>query len=274
MVASRIPTAQLLNMSSESVLRTVTDLLRECSLEHLEPTLAGTSLAALDAKYDEGRPVLLEHLKTAGCEKLGERQKVANALGKAKRGERVQPADANGAPATPTPVIDVSEASAAPAESVTAPAAAPAVPTGTFRWLVDISTWEPSNPEWQRLLSSLPPADAEKVMKFKFVADQKRALVSRLLQRRACFEATGVRWKDVDIQRTKGGKPFMANKPNVAAAASRGLAANWNFNVSAPLARVGPPSTGDKAYGRISARARARARRRQAAGTARVRAHR
>jgi 4'-phosphopantetheinyl transferase len=68
-------------------------------------------------------------------------------------------------------------------------------------------------------------------MKFRFTADQKRALVSRLLQRRACFEATGVPWKSVSIARTKGGKPFMANKP-MGGAAPASLAPNWNFNVS------------------------------------------
>ena len=80
-------------------------------------------------------------------------------------------------------------------------------------------------------------------MKFHFVDDQKRALVSRLLQRRACFEATAVPYDQVQIERTKGGKPFMANKPPASPApsgaadggSSSGGAArgpNWNFNVS------------------------------------------
>ena len=34
---------------------------------------------------------------------------------------------------------------------------------GTFRWLVDISTWEPTHNEWQLLLSQLPEEDASKV---------------------------------------------------------------------------------------------------------------
>ena len=104
-------------------------------------------------------------------------------------------------------------------------------PPGVYRWLVDIEVWEPKPAEWKYLLDSLPEAESEKVMKFKFTADQKRALVSRLLQRRACFEATGVPWKSVSIARTKGGKPFMANKP-MGGAAPVSLAPNWNFNVS------------------------------------------
>jgi len=107
------------------------------------------------------------------------------------------------------------------------PAAAAAAP-GQLRWLVDITSWEPSNAEWQLLLNALPEEESTKVMRFKFVADQKRALASRYLQRRACFETTGVPWSSVQIVRTKGGKPFMKNKP----ASIAGVHANWNFNVS------------------------------------------
>ena len=41
------------------------------------------------------------------------------------------------------------------------------------------AVWEPKPAEWKFLLDALPKEDAEKVMKFKFVADQKRAIVSR-----------------------------------------------------------------------------------------------
>ena len=122
------------------------------------------------------------------------------------------------------PLVDVTDSS-----EPAAPAPKPTAAVGQYRWLVDISEWEPGPAEWQLLLKQLPAEDSTKVMKFKFVADQKRALVSRFLQRRACHEATGVPWKAVEIVRTKGGKPFMNNKPK---AAGSGLHANWNFNVS------------------------------------------
>ena len=105
----------------------------------------------------------------------------------------------------------------------------PPPPPGVFRWIVDISTWEPGDAEWQLLLSALPEAESSKVMRFVQVADRKRALVSRLLQRRVCHEATGCAYADVKIERTKGGKPYMANKPAAAAMTS---APNFNFNVS------------------------------------------
>ena len=97
-----------------------------------------------------------------------------------------------------------------------------------MRWIVNISTWDPSDAEWQLLLSVLTEEEAAKVMRYKFRADQKRGLISRLLQRRGCCEAMGVKYSEVVIQRTKGGKPFMSNKPTAASTS----APNWNYNVS------------------------------------------
>jgi 4'-phosphopantetheinyl transferase len=48
--------------------------------------------------------------------------------------------------------------------------------------------------------------------RFKFSADQKRALVSRLMQRRAVQTAVGIPWDEIQIKRTKGKKPFLANE--------------------------------------------------------------
>jgi len=101
-----------------------------------------------------------------------------------------------------------------------------------LRWAVNITTWEPEGEEhgseFQFLLSLMPKQDAEKVMKFVFFDDKKRALLSRLLQRRCCERVTGLAWDKIDIQRTKGSKPFMANIP----AETSEYAPNFNFNVS------------------------------------------
>ena len=208
------------------------ELLQHCGLDgELSPPPALT-LGSLDAQLEEGRPMALAYLKEQGFEKLGQRQKVVNEFSKAKREGRIPPQAMRAlavpsAPAEPTKLaepVDVSEE--APAAAA---APAPAAP-GQLRWLVDISDWEPCHAEWQLLLGALPEEDATKVMRFRFTADQKRALTSRYLQRRACFETTGVPWASVEIARTKGGKPFMNNKPSPPARA--GLHANWNFNVS------------------------------------------
>ena len=72
-------------------------------------------------------------------------------------------------------------------------------------------------------MACLAEDEATKVMRYMQAADKKRALISRLLQRRACFEALDVDYASVKIERTKGGKPFVSNKP---------AKTNWNFNVS------------------------------------------
>ena len=109
----------------------------------------------------------------------------------------------------------------------------PSSVSGVYRWMVDISTWDPKDDEWQLLLSAIPEEESKRVVRFMQFEDKKRALVSRLLQRRVCFEATGVQYSDVCIERTKGGKPYMANKPSVKPGEPCAWGSpNWNFNVS------------------------------------------
>ena len=62
---------------------------------------------------------------------------------------------------------------------------------------------------------------------FKFKEDQKRALVSRLMQRQCVAVALGIPWEKVLIKRTKGRKPFVINK-----GLDKTHAPNFNFNVS------------------------------------------
>ncbi len=61
---------------------------------------------------------------------------------------------------------------------------------------------------------------------FRFKDDQKRALLSRLLQRRCVSLALGLPWGRVHIKRTKAKKPFAVGAP------ARPHAPNFNFNVS------------------------------------------
>ena len=205
----------------------LSDLLRRAP--HRRATLPEADTGGLDAIIEqEGRPKALSFLKDQGVDKLG--QGKSSSTSSRRQSERAATTrtkeradDASAVPTAPpaAEAVDVSDAPAAPA---------PAPTPGQYRWLVDISSWEPPPAEWNLLLKALPQADSEKVMKFRFVADQKRALVSRYLQRRACFEATGVPWSKVEITRTKGGKPFMSNKPSPTL--PNGVHANWNFNVS------------------------------------------
>ena len=70
-------------------------------------------------------------------------------------------------------------------------------PHGMLRWLVDIRAWEPSDAEWNLLLGLISEEESTKAMRMVRPVDRKRALLSRLLQRRACFEATGVSYEQV-----------------------------------------------------------------------------
>jgi len=95
-----------------------------------------------------------------------------------------------------------------------------------LRWAVNTTNWDPKDKEWDFLLGLLPESERTPVMRFKFMDDKKRAIVSRLLQRRCVEENIGILWEDIDIKRTKGRKPFLATKTNCT------YAPNFNFNVS------------------------------------------
>eukprot|EP00928_Gymnodinium_smaydae_P047268 TRINITY_DN31536_c0_g1_i1.p1 TRINITY_DN31536_c0_g1~~TRINITY_DN31536_c0_g1_i1.p1 ORF type:complete len:502 (-),score=142.53 TRINITY_DN31536_c0_g1_i1:44-1516(-) len=106
---------------------------------------------------------------------------------------------------------------------------------GRLRWAVSVSDWEPKGDqhgeEFQFLLHLIrEPGEREQVLKFVRFVDQKRALLSRLLCRRACAAVLGLdSFETLEIKRTMGRKPFLAaprpalEKPELA---------NFNFNVS------------------------------------------
>lgn len=89
-----------------------------------------------------------------------------------------------------------------------------------------MSSWQPDQEEFNYLLELLPVAAQSEVSKYKFPADRQRALISRLLQRKCLLDACSEPFSSINIQRTKGGKPFCASPCN------RSLAPNLNFNVS------------------------------------------
>lgn len=101
---------------------------------------------------------------------------------------------------------------------------------GSLRWLVDVHAWHPRAIEWRFLCTLLPRADVLKLEKFRKLIDRKRALVSRLMQRRCIAVALDVPDETVVIARTKGSKPFDATPRAESAAAAR--RPNFNFNVS------------------------------------------
>lgn len=214
-----------------AVIGTVTELLHACSLDHVEVDQAVT-LESLMSQLEISRPVLLNKLREAGVAKLNERQALANCMGKAQREGRLIPSAAKTTPTLAAATVSSLAPVLPPPPKLLEPAPATDAwtggqqPAGVLRWLFDTSTWSPTVNEWELLLSLLPAEDAAKTMKFVHLADRKRAIVSRLLQRAACAEVTGLPYEAVRIGRTKGSKPYLENRPRGAAGP------NWNFNVS------------------------------------------
>mmetsp|Transcript_156753 Transcript_156753/g.380718 ORF Transcript_156753/g.380718 Transcript_156753/m.380718 type:complete len:388 (-) Transcript_156753:123-1286(-) len=133
------------------------------------------------------------------------------------------------------------EATASAAAPTAAPTAEPdggflaGAEAGRLRWAVNSTAWKPegeaNGKEFQFLVSLIrEPAEREAVSKFVRFVDQKRAVISRLLARRACAAVLGLSsFKDIEIARTKGKKPFLRyprppqDRPDLG---------NFNFNVS------------------------------------------
>jgi len=102
-----------------------------------------------------------------------------------------------------------------------------------LRWVVDVSAWQPSAAEWEMLLQLLPHIERKAVLSMAARPDQQRALVSRLMQRRAVGVALGQPDAAVTISRTNGGKPFEAGCGRSAAEPCGAAGApNFNFNVA------------------------------------------
>ena len=72
----------------EPKLKDLNELLKENSLISTMALLIGETLQSLEAMLTEDRPTFLASLKEKGVENLAERQKLANAIGKAKRLDR------------------------------------------------------------------------------------------------------------------------------------------------------------------------------------------
>ncbi|KAL6989311.1 hypothetical protein U1Q18_015059 [Sarracenia purpurea var. burkii] len=80
---------------------------------------------------------------------------------------------------------------------------------GVQRWIVDISEWNPSPHQFSYALSFLPQHDHPSITRYVKLEDQKRALVSRLLQYALVHEVLGIPFDEIIIKRTFEGKPYL-----------------------------------------------------------------
>lgn len=95
-----------------------------------------------------------------------------------------------------------------------------------LRWAVNVTAWSPTASQWELVLSCLPQEAQDRCLKYRLKDDQKRAVVSQVLQRACASRLLGEDWQQVDLQRTKGSKPFYAGSK------CREDAPNFNYNVS------------------------------------------
>lgn len=82
-------------------------------------------------------------------------------------------------------------------------------------WVVDSNAWKPVDGEIDAIIDRYcHPSRADKIRKFRFESDRKRALISTLLQRKACIEIDGCDPSSVKILLTKGSKPYSIRNPS------------------------------------------------------------
>ncbi|XP_022945093.1 L-aminoadipate-semialdehyde dehydrogenase-phosphopantetheinyl transferase-like isoform X1 [Cucurbita moschata] len=97
---------------------------------------------------------------------------------------------------------------------------------GVQRWVVDISEWNPSPPEFSSALNLLPRHEHSSILRFFKMEDRKRALVSRLLQYVLVHNILKIPYDEIIIKRTLEGKPYLeCDKVG-------SEFPNFNFNVS------------------------------------------
>jgi 4'-phosphopantetheinyl transferase len=105
-------------------------------------------------------------------------------------------------------------------------------------WVVNIDLFvleNIDNPQWLFLLSTLTSDESDKVQRFHYFDDKKRAILSLLLQKAVIRKFCNLKDnQSFEIQRTVEGKPFptFKNEETESLSISSVLANNWNYNVS------------------------------------------
>ncbi|KAH7426755.1 hypothetical protein KP509_10G015800 [Ceratopteris richardii] len=90
-----------------------------------------------------------------------------------------------------------------------------------MRWLLNSRTWSPSSSQFSYCLSLLPTPQQDEIIRFVKFEDQKRYILSRLMQQMLIHVVFNIPYKEIVISRTKEGKPYVepcylnASAPNV-----------------------------------------------------------
>ncbi|KAL1523676.1 hypothetical protein AB1Y20_018610 [Prymnesium parvum] len=99
-----------------------------------------------------------------------------------------------------------------------------------LRWAVSAHAWDATLSEWHFLLGLLSSRERAEVEKSTSHDDRKRALLSRLMRRRAASLVFNADFATVTFRHTKGGKPFLDYKGS--GIEPQPSAPNFNFNLS------------------------------------------
>ncbi|ELU17821.1 hypothetical protein CAPTEDRAFT_153312 [Capitella teleta] len=81
----------------------------------------------------------------------------------------------------------------------------------SLRWTFRFNDWKPTREQWLRANRAVQPEERERIGRFVFQRDAKAAMSGRLLLRKAIATSLGIPFKEIDLQRTEKGKPFLRN---------------------------------------------------------------
>ena len=97
-----------------------------------------------------------------------------------------------------------------------------------FRWAFNCRSWNPGEDEWKMAISLVSCSERDRISKFLFLEDKKRALIGRLAIRAAIVKGLRVPWERIELSRTDKGKPCFTEKFT----SSNPHSAGFNFNIS------------------------------------------
>lgn len=103
-----------------------------------------------------------------------------------------------------------------------------AVP-GRLRLAFNSGAWKPTREEWLLAATIVQPEEKTRIARFLFSNDARTAMAGRLLIRYAVHKVLGIPYHDIQLARTKEGKPYLVEPPGFKY--PPGLE-GFNFNVS------------------------------------------
>lgn len=80
-----------------------------------------------------------------------------------------------------------------------------------YRWIVNVTQWEPSDALWEHALGLVEPEEQKRIQKFHFPIDAKRSLIGRLMMRKVISVHAGVAPNMIKLARCQNNKPYWAN---------------------------------------------------------------